>query len=200
MCVPEHSDKYNKLLSSVNLNIKKPPLYMTESTRKDLVYLVSWSICHIEILDVGIYWSGNIKIYLINMNSCHQNQWKKITDLSNHATSLRLVVRFKTQVLISSWDLKGFTYWQSWWILLRTKRKTAGDDWVPATQPLSDQIQKSEDVHGKVLLHHEWWGRNYLNESFSLICGLRSGWFQIMQWQKKQVSLPVRAILPKNIF
>jgi len=38
--VTEHSNKYNNLLPSVNLSIKKT-LYTIKSTRKDLIYLVS---------------------------------------------------------------------------------------------------------------------------------------------------------------
>lgn len=168
---------------------------MIRSTRKDLVYSVSWSTCHIETLDVGIYWSGNINACPINMNSCQQDQWKKRTDLFNRAAPLRPVARCKTlQVPIFSWDLKGLTYWQSWWILLRTKRKTDRDDWVPVTQ--TPFWSKKRWCARKVLLHRELWGQSNLNESFSLIYALRSGWFPIITWRKKHFNF----LFPLELF
>lgn len=43
------------------------------------------------------------------MNSCQQEQWKKITGLFHYAASLRLVARSKTLQANSSWDLESLT-------------------------------------------------------------------------------------------
>lgn len=116
------------------------------------------------------------------MNSCQQDQWKKVTGLFHYAASLRLVQdpKLSRLTLPGSWralplgKLVNFNW----------KKK---EGWLGNghSAPLPDQIPGSADVHGQVLLHCELWGQNHPNESLTLNFALRSGWFPTIKQQKK---------------